>query len=784
MNSINGIEFKNREVEVISCLINGRGPQKISDLLFVYPTKLKDNIKNISQRTVEFYIRQIFIKLDINSTVRIIDIVEQTKEYEAIKSYYPYIVYKAKFANKLLELSSLYKEKGITCSIHSFQSTQETEKLFVSNLKSHLTGLGIECIEELIATTGDVKNPKSCNMKLYVLCKQFAALPDQDKFLQSLNRTSGKVLLLVTDKEAKELIPADLKDVEIIDFTEQEQYHKIFFELLKKVLPYIDCGTIETFDKIIHTESNVTRLSNPDLPKDPIHKPTVYTKKYRSLWIAANFLIPLLFIGLFWLPNKHNEISAEPQTVTSSITSDLPIPSPQTFLQRPEILQKLDKGFHNSKGIQTIALVGIGGAGKTTLARQYARLKSAAVVWEINAETQNSLFESFEKLAQTLSNTEEDQEALRNIKKIQEFIERENALISFIKTRLKSQKSWFLIYDNVDNFTNIQKYFPMNSSTWGKGNIILTTQNFNISNNESINHVIQIEGISDTQKLSLFTQITSHGENHKQQEIQEKETLEILKQIPPFPLDVSVAAYYLKTANISYAKYLEYLNQQDGNFTALQKELLQESGGYTKTRYSIISLSLEKLLDTHKDFGELLLLISLIDSQNIPQELLNQYKDNIVVDKFIYHLKKYSLIADEASLPSSDAAFSLHRGAQSVMLAYLSKSLNLQENKQLIQSIAVNLENYISEATQNGMYPKSYLLISHLKMLLSHDELLTDFARSVINLGLGSAYAYSYHTLKAQKSLSKALKILNKNPKENALKIADGLYLFGMEHFD
>ena len=36
---------------------------------------------------------------------------------------------------------------------------------------------------------------------------------------------------------------------------------------------------------------------------------------------------------------------------------------------------------------QTVALVGLGGSGKTTLAHQYANKQKANIVWEINAES-------------------------------------------------------------------------------------------------------------------------------------------------------------------------------------------------------------------------------------------------------------------------------------------------------------------------------------------------------------------------------------------------------------
>jgi len=85
-----------------------------------------------------------------------------------------------------------------------------------------------------------------------------------------------------------------------------------------------------------------------------------------------------------------------------------------------------------------------------------------------------------------------------------------------------------------------------------------------------------------------------------------------LKGIPSFPLDVVVAAYYLKTTDLPYEKYPAYLENYNKGFENIQKNILKEAGNYTKTRYSIVALSINKLITGNKDFSDLLLLIRLV----------------------------------------------------------------------------------------------------------------------------------------------------------------------------
>ena len=152
----------------------------------------------------------------------------------------------------------------------------------------------------------------------------------------------------------------------------------------------------------------------------------------------------------------------------SALRSDLILPTNSVFLDRPELTQDINTKLINQKGIQTIALVGPGGSGKTTLARQYAHQQKENVIWEINAETHESLRASFENLAQALSQTEEDKKELRGLLEIKDPTKREENILQFVKKHLSSTPNWVLIYDNVENFSNIQDYFPQDYVTWGE----------------------------------------------------------------------------------------------------------------------------------------------------------------------------------------------------------------------------------------------------------------------------------------------------------------------------
>lgn len=150
---------------------------------------------------------------------------------------------------------------------------------------------------------------------------------------------------------------------------------------------------------------------------------------------------------------------------------------------------------------------------------------------------------------------------------------------------------------------------------------------------------------------------------------------------------------------------------------------------YSKVRYSIITLSLDQLMELHQDFPYFLLLISLIDSRHIPRDLLEVHMDEVSVNNFISNLRKYSLITSSLTYPW-EATFSIHRSTQEISLAHLRERLNLKSNSPITQRIAQNLEKYIKQAMEKEDLSKLRLLTNHCEMLLSHHQFLTEEQKS------------------------------------------------------
>ncbi len=780
---INGVRLTKREIDIIAFFTCGRSAKKIAAFFLISP------------KTVENHTHNIMLKLDCNSRESIIDFIEKSGKLPVLRRYYITVLAQAAFDKCLKNISKLNMEEKFPCVIISYQE-QSSQNFLIYYLEASLKFAGLK-----VATA--IKNdsqpiPEVCNgnyvVSIIIMEKNDQAIKNDEAFSPSNGKS--RVLLFLPEGENPIENFEVLDGADSLSHEDQKNYYLLVFKILKRLLSYHNLDKIisefkeqyEAIERLIESKDYQSSLQEKENNFDHKTRPILQYKKW-SL-ITALLMMSGFIIGILEFRENEEEEHAQHHKQTdykirkkkeiSSIRSDLNIPTESSLLSRFELIDEIDERFKGEGGIQAIALTGIGGAGKTTLARHYASLQRTPVTWEINAETKETLNGSFENLAQVLSRTVEDQKLLSEILKTKLSKEREVKVILFVKERLKLLSNWFLIYDNVERFTDIQNHFPKDSGGWGQGRIILTTQDNNIENNKHVSSVILIKELTSAQKLSLFLKIISNGGVVSFTAAQRDEAKKFLVDIPPFPLDISVAAYYLKATNVSYKNYLENMLKYNKDFSNIQEKILQEAGDYTKTRYGIITLSLKNLIDTNSDFKDLFLFISLLDSQNIPRYLLTNCKDNFAVDNFIHNLKKFSLITNEVPAPHHfDSFFSIHRSTQSIILAYLKKTLTLEKNKRAVQPIASLLENCMADAVDKEDFAKMKILYRHAEQFLIHDDLLNDDMRGSISGRLGCIYYYLRHSIKAKQLLKDSLLKLEKNYNENHNKIAHFLVYLG-----
>ena len=190
--------------------------------------------------------------------------------------------------------------------------------------------------------------------------------------------------------------------------------------------------------------------------------------------------------------------------------------------------------------------------------------------------------------------------------------------------------------------------------------------------------------------------------------------------------------------------------------------MIKENNTYNKNRYGIITLSLKHIIDQHPDFADLLLFISLMDSQEIPRDLLDLYKGKIVVDNFLHNLQRYSMIIGKDSKYKSNSLISLHHSTQTIILNYLIKVLHLEKNPRLMESIAKVFEEYIERVLESADEVQLKHFFPHLVVFLDK-KLVSEITEAYLNSKSGYFYWAIYRDY--QKSINlieKSLPVFSK----------------------
>jgi DNA-binding CsgD family transcriptional regulator len=757
--TIGGVYFTRREIDTIACIINGRTVKKIGSLL------------SISSKTAENHIRNVMLKLKCNSQENIRDFIENSDKYLMVKQHYLALILHFSFEEVLKEIKVLSNKKNINCII-----TCEKKKdniLLLHHLKDHLILTGINTLiidnkkKKRVDSFSPSKNVEN-NYAIYMVYgKQIEGLI---KDIETLEKT---IFILIDKNHSIQFLKNMFSNLIIIDLNEQQNYFFFVLEILKEILSDISLEQITThfkqqFSNIENASENKISSVRPKILHKiiPISDTLIRRPKNRETYLfrLGVLLLIVILCTLYLLFRQEKTIDSNQSQVMDAIRSDFSLPRQEYFLQRPYLVSQIENILKKDGNMDTISFVGvagIGGAGKTTLAREYARTHFSSVIWEINAETKESLINSFKDLSYALAKTKEQKDELVFIQQIQNTEERDNQLFSFVKSNLILHKDWLLIYDNVDNFSNIKDFLPHDPTIWGTGKVILTTRDSNIETSSYIkpDSVIHIAELSHDEAFVLFCKIVYNINPAKLVEEQKTKAIVLLANIPPFPLDVLMAAYYIKNSQITFEQYLTKISQCSKNFEESQANFIQEINDYSKTRYGIIISSLQKIIRKHQQFKKLLFCISLFESQCIPKELLEYVDKNSFVDNFIYNLKKNGLITNELHMEKNKIlpVFSLHRSTQKISLDFILNLLTEKEKalflKGLISSIKHYYEKYAKKNYKNIVY-----LTPHLESLLNKLEKINinkgikEQYKTELLLILGHCHYYSTRNVKLAKN--------------------------------
>jgi tetratricopeptide (TPR) repeat protein/DNA-binding CsgD family transcriptional regulator len=724
LNRLDDVSLTRREIDIISCIMQGRTSKKsISAFLSTMQ-------KPISYRTVEHHTQNIIGKIngssweDIRKTIEILDIADLfRKHYEIIK-----------FDRMLQEIIGDIRANTIIFPIKIYLYYEKDQPLkFKHDIEEIIQYFYSHSFEITLKTI-----PKN-----YIFDVQETAV-------------TKKQMYIVYDGMTFSPTNLETPHIYYYNYSYNNNVYQFVLFLLKRL--------INNPESLLNLKKQLEKFHSTLPQKELIFQnaPSIISRKLLTLCIFLSFSIIIILV---WEINviyfkKKNRVSA-----------DLSIPRASILLERNQITRKIkDMLFSNAaldEKISLVSLVGIGGSGKTTLARLVGAKSISSVFWEIKAESVDTIRSSFALLAYCLAETPEQKNTLDNILRIQKQDEKEQQILKFVQIRLKERPGWLLIFDNIETIQEINSYIPHDPSIWGVGKIIFTTRNNNIRKH----NMIQIDALTSQEAFELFTKILFQDNIHKPG----KDDIKIrtfLQHIPPFPLDVSIAANYLLQTGIKYSEYLDRMNQPSFHLT--QKEILKDLEVPLKMRDSLVLLTLQNIYEFNHQFDNLIVLLCILDSQMIPRRLLELSTNKITVDLFIQSLKKHSLVIPNML---SSEYFSIHQSIHDTM-----RKLLLQSRPELSKNITSMLQliiSYIDEVINKEIYFEMNGMKRHLSKTLEFSN-IPKMQGAILSTKIACLYTHlGVNTQTVIQIFEQALPILRTHPGANKLHIAQALTYLG-----
>lgn len=324
-------------------------------------------------------------------------------------------------------------------------------------------------------------------------------------------------------------------------------------------------------------------------------------------------------------------------------------PRPAPLFGREELFAGLDARLADGDGAEprTVVLSGLGGAGKTSVAVEYAYLhrSEVRVAWQFDCEDPATLPDQFAELADRLD--------VRDLLATRDWV-------GAVKGVLADYPSgWLLIFDNVEDPDTVRAFLP----TAGAGRVLITSRNQLWSPGQ----VVNVPVLSTDVAAEFLVKATSDPDRQAASQIAEK--------LGGLPMALEQAAAYIRESVDNLAGYLALFRQR-------RPELLARGGPTEyKTVASTWALAFDRVQDTAGAVGMLRLLAfcapeavplrlllhrpELVEQlgQEVAPMLVPLLKDPLAVGDAIRALRRYSLIN-----PHDDRSVSMHRLVQDVTI--------------------------------------------------------------------------------------------------------------------
>ena len=259
---------------------------------------------------------------------------------------------------------------------------------------------------------------------------------------------------------------------------------------------------------------------------------------------------------------------------------------------REELLADLDARLTSTpgqSGPRLVALCGLGGAGKTSVAVEYAHrhLAEVAVCWQFPAEDPAVLAAEFAVLAAQLG--------------AREVVDPRDPVASVHAVLARQEAGWLVVFDNAPDRASVEPFVP----PAGPGRVLITTQNQHWPPGQALD-----VPVLDPEVAADFL-VNRTGDPDR------AAARELADELGGLPLALEQAAAYMQATGTTLARYLPMFRDRQADLLARG-----EAAGHPADVAATLGLALSRLADEAPAAAGLVRLLAFLAPEPVPLALL------------------------------------------------------------------------------------------------------------------------------------------------------------------
>ena len=373
-------------------------------------------------------------------------------------------------------------------------------------------------------------------------------------------------------------------------------------------------------------------------------------------------------------------------------------PRPLFVAGREELLAELDTRLTsgNGGGPRTVALFGLGGAGKTSVALEYAHrhLDEVGLVWQLPAEDPEVLLAEFAQLAAQLG--------------ARELADARDPVASVHGTLAAYSADWLLIFDNAPDRALVQAFLP----PAGRGRVVVTSQYQHWPTGQALD-----VPVLDNEVAAQFL-VTRTGDADRQA------AYDLADELGGLPLALEQAGAYIQATATTLAGYLSVFQRRRADLLTRG-----EAVGHPADVAATLGLALSRLEGEAPAAAGLLRLLACLAPEPVPLALLladTQVGEQLNADvaatvgpllgdwvasgDAVAALRRYSLVT-----PAGGGLVLVHRLVQAITLSQVSPGVVGEWR----QAAAIMVEAAIpTDPERPAIWPVCAVLLPHARAVL------------------------------------------------------------------